>query len=189
MACGMRCSKGLKICCAVSAILLIILVVVLVILFFTVFKPKDPDIILQSVKLERIEIGFPSPEINVSLGLVVTVENPNHGSFTYQNSTAYLNYRGNIVAEAPIHEDTIPARGDHNISTSLDIFADIRKFKDLPSDFLRGVINFTSTTTLQGKVKILHLFKFKATSYSNCDLSLLVHDKSINSTCNTKIKL
>ncbi|TKY71192.1 Late embryogenesis abundant protein, LEA-14 [Spatholobus suberectus] len=190
MACGVRCSKGLKICCGVTVILLIILVVVLVVLFLTVFKPKDPDIVLQSVKLEGFELDIPTAELNVPLGIVVTVENPNHGSFTYQKSTAYLYYRGTLVAEAPLHEDTIPARKDHNISTSLTIFADVTKlFQDLLSDYFRGVINFTSTTTLLGKVKVLDVLKMKATSYSTCDLSLFIHDRSINSTCNTKIKL
>ncbi|RDY01202.1 hypothetical protein CR513_15505, partial [Mucuna pruriens] len=154
-ACGMRCSKGLKICCGVTAILLIILLVVLLVLFFTVFKSKDPNIILQSVKLQSYEAEIFTLELNVSLGIVVTVQNPNHGSFTYQNSTAYLYYRGNLVAEAPLHEDTIPARKDHNISTSLTIFLDVTKFKDLLTDYFNGVINFTSKSTLQGKVKII----------------------------------
>jgi len=187
--CSMRCSKGLKICCGVTALLLIILIVVLVVLFFTIFKPKDPDIVLQSVKLDGFKLEvFPTLKLNVSLGIVVTVENPNHGSFTYQNSTAFLYYRGNLVAEAPLHQDTIPARNDHNISTSLTIFVDPTKFKDLASDYSGGVINFTSTTTLLGKVKVLDLFKIKATSYSTCDLSLFVNDQTINSTCNSEIK-
>ena len=89
----MRCSKGLKICCGVTALLLIILIVVLVVLFFTIFKPKDPDIVLQSVKLDGFKLEvFPTLKLNVSLGIVVTVENPNHGSFTYQNSTASFFY-------------------------------------------------------------------------------------------------
>ena len=61
---------------------------------------------------------------NVSLGLVVTVDNPNYGGFKYKNNTVYINYRGNLVAEAPIENDLIPARAKHNISTTVIIFAD-----------------------------------------------------------------
>lgn len=190
MSCGcLRCSKGLKICCGVTAILLIVLVVILVILIFTVFKPKDPTITLASVTIERFHVVvFPTVELNASLGIVVTVDNPNHGSFRYQNSTAYLNYRGNLLAEAPLNEDTIPARETHNISTSLNVFADVTKIPDLVTDYLSGTINLTSTTTLPGKVKILNLFKIKATSYSTCDLSVFLHDNSVNSTCNIQLK-
>ncbi|KAL2349502.1 hypothetical protein Fmac_003502 [Flemingia macrophylla] len=191
MACCMRCSKGLKICCGVTATLVIILIVVLVVLYFTLFKPKDPDIILQSVKLESYSLEIlPALQLNVSLGTVVTVDNPNRGSFTYQNSTAHIYYRGYLVAQAPLHEDTIPARRDHNISTTVTIFVDVQKFHDLPNDYATGVINFTSTTTLVGKVKVLNLFKIKATSYSTCLLSLFFSlHQSIHSNCNSQIKL
>ena len=160
------------------------------ILILTVFKPKDPTITLQSVKVEGGTLILPTLELNVSLGILLTVENPNHASFSYHNSTAYLNYRGNLVAEAPLHEDTLPAHGALNISTSLVFFVDdYTKFKDLPVDYLSGIINFTSTTNLAGHVKILNLFKTKATSSSICDLSVFVHDKSVNSTCDTKYKI
>ncbi|XP_061354627.1 uncharacterized protein LOC133299205 [Gastrolobium bilobum] len=190
MACFMRCSKGIKICCGVTAILITLLIVILVVLFLTVLKPKDPTINLQSVQLDGFRISLAPLELNVSLGIVVRVDNPNPGSFSYQNSTAYVNYRGNLLAEAPLYEDTIPSRGAHNISTSLNIFADnYTKIQDLPSDFLKGVINFTSTTTLTGKVKVLNLFRFKATSYSTCDISLFILEEIVNSTCIIQIKL
>ncbi|KAK7253179.1 hypothetical protein RIF29_37682 [Crotalaria pallida] len=190
MACSMRCSKGLKICCGVTFILIILLIVILVVLFFTVFKPKGPTITLQSVKLQGFEFEFPEFQLNVSLGIMIKVNNPNYGGFSYQSSTSYLNYRGNLVAEALIHEDTIPSHGALNISTTLNILGDdLSKFQGLPGDYFKGVINFTSTTTLPGKVRILKIIKFKAISYSTCDLSIFVQVKSVNSTCNTRLKL
>ncbi|KAK7405888.1 hypothetical protein VNO78_07500 [Psophocarpus tetragonolobus] len=192
MACCIQCSKGLKFWCVVTFIVVITLLLVLVVLFFTLLKAKDPNIILDSVKVEGFKFEFPTMELNVSLGIVVTVVNPNHGSFTYDKTTAYVYYGGTLVAEAPLHEDTIPARKHHNISMSMTVFADVTKFKDLPSDYVRGVINFTSTTTLFGKVKLLDLdlFKMKAKSYSTCYISLFLRPhQSINSTCHSHIKL
>jgi len=189
MVCCVRCSKGCKICCLTTILLVILLVVVLLVLFFTVFKPKDPDIILQSVKLEGFKLELPNFKLNVSLGMVVTVENPNHGSFTYHNSTSHLYHRETLVAEVPLPEDTIPARDDHNITTSLSVFADVGKLKDFFTDYSRGVINFTSEVTLLGKVKVLNIFKMKATSYCTCYLSLFVPNKSIDSICDSQIKL
>ncbi|KAK7308830.1 hypothetical protein RJT34_05094 [Clitoria ternatea] len=188
----MACSKGLKICGAVTAILVIIVLVVLVVLFLIVFKPKDPDIVIDSVKLNGFHLVevFPTFELhlNVTLGIFVRVKNPNYGSYSYNSSTSFINYRGNLVAEAPLPQDTIPARKDHNISTTLTVFADSTKFEHLPSDFLSGVINFTSSTTLEGKVKVFQIFKKKATCYSTCDLSLFVRDQSIDFACDSKIK-
>jgi len=189
MACGLRCTKGIKICCGVTTIFLIVVLVILLILFLTDFKRKDPTITLQSVKFGRFHLDIlPILDLNISLAILVTVDNPNHGSFTYQNSSAYLNYRGNLLATAPLHEDTIPALKSHNISTILNVYVDVTEVPDLLGDYLSGVINFTSTTTLVGKVKILNFIKIKATTYSTCDIFVYIHGQIANSTCDNKIK-
>ncbi|KAL5098589.1 hypothetical protein RYX36_002916, partial [Vicia faba] len=106
--------------------------VILLVLFLTDFKRKDPTITLQSVKFGRFMFDVtPIIDLNASLAILVTVDNPNHGSFTYQNSTAYLHYRGRLLAEAPLHEDTIPALKSHNISTVLNVYVDVTEVPDL----------------------------------------------------------
>lgn len=179
-----------KICCAVSAILIIIIVAVLVTLLFTLFKAKDPKIFTQSATLEGFELEvFPNIKGNVSLGLVVTVDNPNYGGFKYKNSTAYINYRGNLVAEAPIENDSIPARAKHNISTTVVIFADkLAADPNFLSDFLSGVLNFTSSTTLNGKANVFNILKLKASSSSSCNITVLVQTQSVGSVCKTKTR-
>ncbi|CAJ2650990.1 unnamed protein product [Trifolium pratense] len=190
MSCGLKCTKGLKICCGVTTIFLIVVLVILLVLFLTDFKRKDPTITLQSVKFGRFHIGaLPNLDLNLSLAIVVNVDNPNHGSFTYHNSTAYLNYRGRLLAEAPLPQDTIPARKSHNISTIVNVYVDIAEVPDLISDFFSNYINFTSTTTLVGKVKILKFIKIKATSYSTCYIIVHIPDRSVNSTCDIQLKL
>ncbi len=97
--------RGLKICCGVSALLIIILVVVLVVLFFTVFKPKEPRITNRYVKLENYKAAWPQLFLNFTLGIGVTIENQNHAEFKFENSTAYVSYRGNEIGQAPIAAD------------------------------------------------------------------------------------
>ncbi|CAL5207302.1 unnamed protein product [Lathyrus oleraceus] len=190
MSCALKCSKGLKICCAVTSIFLIVVLVILLVLFLTDFKRKDPTITLQSVKFGRFFFDVsPIIDLNASLAILVTVDNPNHGSFTYQNSTAYLNYRGRLLAEAPLLEDTIPALKSHNITTLLNVYVDVTQVPDLLGDYLSGIINFTSSTTLVGKIKILKFIKFKATSYSTCEILVYTRNQTVDSTCNTQLKL
>jgi len=182
--------RSLKICCGVTTIFLITSSVVLVVLFLTVLKPKEPHIVAQPVSMKSFKLEvFPALGLNISLGILVTVDNPNYGSFKYQNSTAYISYRGDVVAEAPIEDDTIPARGKHNISSSLNLMGDkLVKNPNFVGDlFVTGILNFTSTTTLHGKVSLFKLFKMKGTSYSTCDISILVQAKSVDSVCKAKL--
>ena len=53
--------------------------------------------------------------LNVTMGITVTINNPNYGSFKYGNSTMSVTYHRDLVAEAPIEVDKIPARGKHDI--------------------------------------------------------------------------
>ncbi|XP_022777404.1 uncharacterized protein LOC111318802 [Durio zibethinus] len=180
-----------KICCAVTAVLFIIVVVVLVTLCFTLFKPKDPKITPQSVTLESIHlVVFPVVKGNVSLGLEVTVDNPNYGGFKYRNSTAYIFYRGNLVAEAPIENDSISARAKHNISTKVIIFAEkLGTDGNFVIDILSGILNFTSSTILHGKVNVFNILKLKASSSSSCNISVLVQNQTAYSVCKIKTRL
>ncbi|KAK6917343.1 Late embryogenesis abundant protein, LEA_2 subgroup [Dillenia turbinata] len=187
---GKTSCKSLKICCAVSAILFLIIAVVIVVLLFTLFKPKQPKVTAQPVTIKGFNsIVWPLISLNVTLGIAVTVDNPNYGSFKFKDSTAYINYRGTIVGQASIAADTIPARGKHNMSTFADVFVDeLITSGDFRTDFLSGVVNFTSTTTLHGKVSVLKLIKAKATSYSTCDISVNVVTITSDSVCTSKVK-
>ncbi|KAJ6893221.1 hypothetical protein NC652_027290 [Populus alba x Populus x berolinensis] len=175
---------GLKICVLVTFVLLVIISVVLVILYFTVFKP----VILESIRW----IIFPIQMLNITLGMVVhPSRKSNYGSFKYQESTAYVSYRGDVVAEAPIEADTIPARGKHNINTTVTMFEDkLLSDDNFKREFLQGsILNFTSKTTLHGKVILFKLIKAKASSSSTCDISIFVQEQQAESICKSKVSL
>lgn len=162
---------------------------VLVVLFFTVLKPKEPKIVSQPVTMAGFKLEvFPAVELNITLGILVMVDNRNYGSFKYQNTTAYISYRGEVVAEAPIADGTIPARGKHNISTTVNLIPDklVKNPYFLADAVGTGILNFTSTTTLHGKVSLFKLFKMKGTSYCTCDISIFVIPKTVDSVCKAK---
>ncbi|KAL2483974.1 Late embryogenesis abundant (LEA) hydroxyproline-rich glycoprotein family [Forsythia ovata] len=181
--------RGIKICLIVTAILIAILAVVVLVLSLTILKPKQPKITTQSVTLEYIK-WVPIPfHMNVTLGIVVSVDNPNYGSFKYDNSTAYITYRGVAAADAPIEHDTIPARGSHEISTTVVLIVDsLTSSPYFLGDFISGCLNFTSSTTLHGKATVFKIFKKKVTTYSTCDLSVYIQAQNVTSVCHSKIK-
>lgn len=194
MGSGGKSHRGLKICCGVTVLLFIIVIAVLVALSLTVLKPKQPQVTPLPVSLEKFELvqGLP-PILNATLGIGVTISNRNYGSFKYGDSTAFISYRGNVVAEAPIEHDTIPSRGKHTISTSTEISSD--KFLSNPyflTDVLVGNLNFTSSSTMHGKVRVFEFLKIKATTFTTCDIAVFFHDLAkinISSSCRSHIDL
>lgn len=181
--------RGLKICLIVTAILITTLAVVVLVLSLTILKPKQPKINTKSVTLNYIKwIPFPF-HLNVTLGIVVSVNNPNYGSFKYDNSTAYISYRGTAAADAPIEHDTIPARGSHDISTTVVVIVDSLVLNPhFWVDFTTGCLNFTSSTTLHGKATVWKFLKKKVTTYTTCDLSVYVHVQNVTSVCKSEVK-
>ncbi|KAI3740952.1 hypothetical protein L2E82_31427 [Cichorium intybus] len=179
-----------KICCAVTTVLLIIIIVTAFTLYFTLLKPKQPKITTQKVTLESFIINaFDTTDANVTLGVTVTVKNPNYGGFKYGNSTAYVSYRGDVVAEAPIMEDFIPARGQRDVSTTVLVVGKrLLTNSNFRKDMQSNVLNITSSTTLNGKAIVMKVFKKKATSYSSCDVSINFLDNNTTSICKSKVK-
>ncbi|ONI18493.1 hypothetical protein PRUPE_3G218800 [Prunus persica] len=183
--------RGLKICCGITAIFLVIVVIVLTTLSLTLLKPKDPKINAKPVGLENIQFSlFPNVTLNVTLGMLITIENRNYGSFMYKNSTAYVHYRNSVVAEVPIEGELVPARGKINTTTSVDLNAEtLISNPNFIADVTSGSLNMTSTASLHGKVSLLKIFKFPATAFSTCNISFFILTKSIDSKCASKIKL
>ncbi|XP_023743780.1 late embryogenesis abundant protein At1g64065 [Lactuca sativa] len=182
--------RTLKICCAVTTVLLIIIIVTAVTLYYTLFKPKQPIITTQEVTLNSFTINvFDVTDTNITLGVTVTVKNPNYGGFKYEKSTTYMSYRGDVMAEAPLLEDSIPARGQRNISTTvLVVGKKLITNSNFSKDMESKVLNLTSSTTLKGKAIVLKVFKKKATSYSTCDISINFVDNNATSICKSKVK-
>ncbi|KAK4366681.1 hypothetical protein RND71_014561 [Anisodus tanguticus] len=158
--------RNLKICCVFTVSLLIILVIVSLTLFYTVFKPKKPHVILHPISLNDIEFQiFPRLSLNVTLGLIITIKNPNCGSFKYKDSVVSLIYHGNnSVSEIPIEHGTVPSKGELNISSYANITGE--KLVISPyfmKDIEAGSLNFSCTSILHGKVRALKIFKIHAT--------------------------
>ncbi|EEF32651.1 uncharacterized protein LOC8264283 [Ricinus communis] len=180
--------RGLKIFCGVTAIFLIIVAVVFVSLAFTIFKPKDPQVFLHPSGLENLQLA--NITSNVTMDMVITIGNPNYGSFKFRNSTGYVNYRGDVVGEIPVAEDLVPARSKTNITTSADLMAGkIMTNPEFFGDFLLGNLNMTATAVLHGKVSVLKIFNLHATTFTTCYISVFVNSRDIQSTCKSKIKL
>ncbi|KAF8016686.1 hypothetical protein BT93_H2033 [Corymbia citriodora subsp. variegata] len=184
--------RGLKLCCFTSAVFWAILTVIIVTLSLTIFKPKQPQITAHPIGLENIQfnVSHTNVTLDITLSILVTIDNPNYGGFEYESTTGYVNYHGSTVAEVPIKHNKIPARAKVNITASTDLVAD--ELMSNPSfweDVALGCLNFTSTAILHGKVCMAKIFKFHATVYSTCYILFHIQSQAVDSKCHSRIKL
>uniref|UniRef100_A0A7N0ZTZ6 Late embryogenesis abundant protein LEA-2 subgroup domain-containing protein n=1 Tax=Kalanchoe fedtschenkoi TaxID=63787 RepID=A0A7N0ZTZ6_KALFE len=183
---------GVKTCGILTLILVLIIVVVVVALAFTLFKVKDPEVFARPLGKPDIQLSFfPKLGLNATLDLEITIRNRNHGSFKYEDSTAYVFYHGDImVAQFPMLSRNVPSRGEISTRASVSIIGDklVSNFFFL-KDVALGSLNFTSDAALHGKVRLLKVFKFKAVAYSTCDISMFVATESVVSTCKVHMKV
>ncbi|KAL7589574.1 hypothetical protein Lser_V15G40326 [Lactuca serriola] len=183
--------RVMKICCVVATLLLIIFLLISVILFFTVFKPKNPKVTTHPTSLENVEFQlYPNVSINATIVLNVTISNRNHGSFKFQNSIAYVDYRGTLIAEIPIEHAKIPAHGNFTITayanvTTEKMVTDPNFYNDMDS----GYFNFTSTAILYGDVSVFKIIKKGAKVTNICNIIVALLTRKVESKCHAKVKI
>ncbi|KAF7805810.1 late embryogenesis abundant protein [Senna tora] len=120
----------------------------------------------------------------------ITVVNRNYGSFRYENSTGHVKYHDVVLADVPMETQTIPARSTTNMTTSAEFM--VGRLISNPmflSDLGNGTLNMTSMATLPGKVRMLNIFKMKATVSNTCHISLNVTSKAVTTKCISRIKM
>lgn len=180
----------LKICLSVSAMLFIIVSIVTIALIFTVFKPKDPNIV---VHVEPVDLLSPDMPVIMNISTLVTIGNPNFGSFEFKKSYSYVTYHDTVVGTVPIESQLVPARSEINVSTYT--LMTVNKLINNP-DFWKEVVpgyKFTliSKAEFPGKVIVLKYIKLKGTAYNTCNITVNMapgsHD--VKSICNSQIKI
>lgn len=184
-------------CGGICACFVVLLGIVILVLALVVFKAKQPVIHIDSITLETLSIsGGNSSEnlsgtsVNLTLGVGVSVYNPNHASFKYTNSTSYMYYREMELGEAPIPAGQIGAKGTETLSTILKLNASrVLTNPNLLSDYLAGSFPITTSAEVSGRVNVLNVFKRHAKSFSLCSLSIVVSTRSVeNMTCTNHLK-
>ncbi|KAF8379615.1 hypothetical protein HHK36_029056 [Tetracentron sinense] len=127
--------------------------VILMVLALTVFRFKDPDIKLNSVSIEQMNIApGASPTFNMTLNAEILVKNRNWGEFKFENSTATVSYRGITVGEVQIPKGRAKMRRTRPMFVVVEVTSD-------RVDINSGILRMSSYTKLSGKSEALEMFK------------------------------
>ncbi|KAL3531584.1 hypothetical protein ACH5RR_005105 [Cinchona calisaya] len=182
-----------RICAAVTAVILILGLVILV-LGLTVFKAKRPVTTVNSVSIRDFDLSLDilglKVRLNVTLDANIAVKNPNRVGFRFDNSSAVLKYRGQVVGDVPIPAGKIGPKETLPMNITLTLLADrLLSNSNLYSDVVTGgTLPLSTFTRISGHVRIL--FKIRVVSYTTCDLYVdAINRRITNQTCHYKTKL
>lgn len=182
-------TKGLKICLLVSMIFFIIVATVILSLVFTIFKPKNPGVTVYPLGLKDLEFFQPN-STSVPLKMLITIVNPNYGSFKSKNATGYLNYQDTVIADVPLEPKLLPARRTTNVTTTAGLMSGkLISDETFLEDIEDGSFNLTAKATFHGKVHFIKIFKKKATVDIFCNIFFNITSLYTHSNCITRIKV
>ncbi|XP_058755854.1 uncharacterized protein LOC131629073 [Vicia villosa] len=181
-------SRNLKICLSVSALVLIVVSAIAITLIFTVFKVRDPYII---VELSRVNFLNPDIGPNITIPVLVIIKNSNIGKFNYTDSFSYITFQDTVVGTVPLPAQLVPARGGINVTTHANFM--VNELILNPNFFLElqngGKFSLMSKAELPGKVIVMGFIKMKAMATNQCNISVSILSNDVVSNCTSHIKI
>ncbi|KAK7394916.1 hypothetical protein VNO78_15457 [Psophocarpus tetragonolobus] len=176
--------KGISICLVMSLCIVIAFISAVVILELTVFKPKHPITKVESINLQDMSMGMDLFNmrlvLNVTLDVDVSVNNTNVYGLMYYNSSATLNYRGQMVGEAPIPDGTLLSDETKDVRVTLVVMADrLVSHSGFTRDVASSVLPLNTLVKIFGQVYVLGLIKFHVASTLSCDFILSLTNRTV----------
>ncbi|MCI11962.1 harpin-induced 1, partial [Trifolium medium] len=117
---------------------------------------KHPVTTVDSLKLQdfdlNLDIAKLRVDLNITLDVDVSVKNPNKVGFKYSNTTAHLNYRGQLIGEVPIIAGEISSGETKGFNLTLTVMADrLLSNSQLYSDITSGSLPLNTFLIISGK--------------------------------------
>lgn len=188
-----RQKKFIKCCGCITAIVLI-QAVVIIILAFTVFRVKEPKIVMNKITVTELQLvngTTPKPGSNISLTADVSVKNPNVASFKYSNTTTTLFYHGTVVGEARGPPGRAKARRTMRMNITVDIITDMLTTNpNLKADVASGLLTMSSYSRIPGRVNMMNIVKKHVVVKMNCTMTVNISSQAIqDQKCKRKVNL
>ncbi|KAI3468599.1 hypothetical protein Pfo_025262 [Paulownia fortunei] len=175
--------------CLVATIFLIFLVIIAFIVYFTIFKPKDPELSVNAVQLPAFSVA--NSTVNFTFSQYVTVNNPNRAVFTHYDSSLQLLYAGSQVGFMFIPAGKIgPGKTQYMAATfsiqsfPLSVAGQPENVGPNVTDGLSGFrvgpsMEIESRLEMVGRVRVLHFFTHHVEAKAECRVAIAVSDGSV----------
>ncbi|KAJ8621578.1 hypothetical protein MRB53_030107 [Persea americana] len=182
-------NKRWILCCGCCTAIVLILSIIVLVLVLTVFQIKDPNMTLNSVRIDGMSPTLAS--LNVTLIADISIKNPNVASFKFGNSTTVISYDDRTIGEGLIPPGKAPARRTIRMNVTVDVLASqLLGDANILRDLALGNVTVNSYTKMGGRVNLLNIFKKHADVIMNCTVTMSVFNQTIlEQNCKRKVKM
>ncbi|MBA0880771.1 hypothetical protein Goshw_027178 [Gossypium schwendimanii] len=189
--------------CIVATVFLIFLVIIVLIVYFTVFKPQDPKISVNTVQLPSFSVG--NNTVSFTFSQYVSVRNPNRAVFSHYDSSIQLLYSGSQVGfmfipagkieagrtqymAATFAVQSVPLAPPNEASAAtMPITTTTMGPIGVPGGFggtnngnrIGPTMEIESRMEMGGRIRVLHFFTHHVKAKSGCRVTIAVTDGSV----------
>lgn len=179
--------------CVVGAIFVVFIVIIMLILFFSLFKAKDPNIIINAVQLPNFHVSVSSATglnpnaqestVNFTISVYLTVKNPNRGAFNYYDSNLDLNYRGDQIGFMVLPAGKVMPQSSRFMAVTLSVqpFLAAAAVGSARNPDTVGFLPINTKLKMAGRVRVLHFFTHHAQASADCEIRIESDDGSVRS--------
>jgi hypothetical protein len=184
--------RPVLICCGVLVAAIAVLAVVFVALYFTVFRPRSPKVVATAVVADLLPKGDGGggQDLNLTVHVDVTVNNPNYAAFRYGDVVTLVRYHGSDVGMSVVPAGEIGARETLTVAAAVEV--DTLKVAATPYfyvDFPTGKLPFETATAVAGEAVVLGTFKISASSQVACQVTVHLLPPNATSECTSTVHI
>ncbi|XP_051119120.1 uncharacterized protein LOC127243247 isoform X2 [Andrographis paniculata] len=187
--------------CVVASVFLSFLVIVAFIVYFTLFKPRDPNLAVNAVQLPAFSFSAANSTVSFTFSQYVTVSNPNRAVFTHYDSSLQLLHAGRQVGFMFIPAGKIAAGRTQYMAATFSVqsfpiqlapHADAEEqgisSGSVAPNITDGVgglsrvgpsMEVESRLEMAGRVRVLHFFTHHVEARADCRVSVSFSDGSV----------
>ncbi|XP_010439110.1 PREDICTED: uncharacterized protein LOC104722609 [Camelina sativa] len=185
--------------CAVATLFIVFLIIAALTVYLTVFRPRDPEISVTSVKVPSFSVSNGS--VSFTYSQFSAVRNPNRAAFSHYNNVIQLFYYGNRIGSTFIPAGEIESGQTKRMSADFSVQSfplavasasqiSAAGFRNLGSggygtglvelDNRSGsTVEIESKLEMAGRVRVLGLFTHRIAAKCNCRIVISTSDGSI----------
>uniref|UniRef100_A0A7C8ZYD5 Uncharacterized protein n=1 Tax=Opuntia streptacantha TaxID=393608 RepID=A0A7C8ZYD5_OPUST len=173
--------------CIVATIFIVFLLIILFIIYFSLFKPKDPQISVTAIQLPTFSLSSnTTTAVSFTFSLYAAVRNPNRGQFSHFDSSLQLLYAGNQIGFMFIPAGEIAAGRTKYMAATFSVQAfpiSNSPAANFPAMLGPPGVNRVSPTMeiearmeMVGRVRVLWFFNHNVKDVADCRVAVAIND-------------